>query len=84
MTEISLKWLAPYEANGKITMYKVCWRSTDGGLRNCIERDSTLPFTYPIPNLRPGTTYNISVSAFTTEGEGPTVSVESTTSKSGK
>ena len=80
-SKITFAWLEPVINVGPITKYKVCWRSKYG--INCTEKkNSRLPFT--IEFLTPGTEYNISVSAFTTIGEGPADSVKIVTTKSSK
>jgi hypothetical protein len=40
--------------------------------------------SFVIHNLKPGTIYNVSVTAFTSAGEGPSAKVEKETDKSGE
>ncbi|CAB3999713.1 nucleoporin GLE1-like [Paramuricea clavata] len=79
LSSISLKWSAPTPANGKLKDYEVCSRS-GGGSPMCI---NIADRQYRIPNLNPGTMYNISVSASTMIGKGPIVSVLKKTDESG-
>ncbi len=63
----------------------MCWSSTDDGSGSCTAEIVTIPSRgLVIPDLKPGTMYVITVSAFTKVGEGPAISVRKETDKSGK
>ncbi|CAB3984636.1 Receptor-type tyrosine- phosphatase delta [Paramuricea clavata] len=81
LTTISLKWSPPFQLNGVITKYKVCWHSTDSSV-SCIDTLVAQIGSYVITNLRPGTTYHVLLSAFTKIGEGPADTTQRKTNES--
>ena len=83
LTAISLEWSPPLQPNGMITNYEVCWRPKDGS-STCKLTPATPSFPHIIPNLRPGTTYDVSVLAITKVDKGSAASVQRKTDRSGK
>ena len=77
LTTIYVSWYSP-QPNGRILKYVLCWNSTDDDSGSC----RVVWPSFVVSNLKPGTMYNVTVSAFTKIGEGPAVSVEKETDKS--
>ena len=82
LTTIYVSWYVP-EPNGRITKYALCWNSTNEDSGSCTEV-RYYRTSFVIHNLKPGTIYNVSVTAFTSAGEGPSAKVEKETDKSGE
>ena len=78
-----LKWSEPIHPNGMIKQYNIKWCENHGS-KICKNVSMDLKLSYEIESLRPGTTYDISVSAFTEVGEGPADSKQAKTKDSGK
>ncbi|EJD74869.1 hypothetical protein LOAG_17881 [Loa loa] len=71
-TEIFFKWEAPVckEQNGKITQYE--YEVTGAQEWNDVKREGVTPRTNAgVDQLNPGSTYNVRVRAYTSEGPGP-------------
>ena len=64
-------------------MYEVCWRRSPNDDKSCREV-SKLQTQTEIPDLKPGTTYEVSVVASTKAGDGLPDSVSRTTDESGE
>lgn len=69
-TTFTVTWQDPETPNGKILVYTVHWQLEDGSAE--MNRANTTNTRYVISNLYSFTKYNVTVSASTTAGEGPT------------
>lgn len=75
---VQVKWNPPAEPNGVISHYLVAWRMGEQ-----YESSNTSDTVYNLTGLLPCTTYNITVNAATSKGNGPPACTEGDSSFSG-